>query len=578
MAAMAEESDSDSDDEFEGFTASDFMLALRKQKAELVEVSMDELSDISFDESESESSKTDSDTEIDNSSESSSSDDEQLPEGGVKWRERLSAIRIPAFTSREGPSRELEAEANEKDFLNLLFPDIVFDILAIQTNLYAEQLQEKNGIDKHWTDTNQSEMKAYIGMRIYMSILQLPAMDMYWSTDYMFGNLFVPNVMPRDRFDKICQYFHANDSTENPRRGQPDHDKLHHIRPIMDIVNKRCQRMYHPHQNTSVDEAMIAFRGRLGFRQYLPAKPTKYGIKVWMRADSENGFCNEFEIYTGKKDDVNHEIGLCTRVVLNLTEKIARKHHIVNIDNYFTSVDLLSRLKDRQTYARGTARSNRKNFPSKTLTPKCVKNQGDLKVVQSDYMAAYAWKDKKTIFFLSSADDPTQRGTEVQRRQKDGTQKAVPSPIVVSKYNVKMNGVDKNDQLRTEYPTFRMCKRWWIYIFYFLLDLAIANAFILMRESPNHKLKTKTGKDKERTLLNFRMNLVKQLIGNFRIGRKRKRVSNIDPNGVGHWPQAAEKRGRCKQCTKNGDRSDVKWQCSGCKVHLCVTCFENFHK
>ena len=530
MAAMAEESDSDSDDEFEGFTASDFMLALRKQKAELVEVSMDELSDISFDESESEGSETDSDTEIDNSSESSSSDDEQLPEGDVKWRERLSAITIPAFTSREGPSRELEADANEKDFLNLLFPDIVFDILAIQTNLYAEQLQEKNGVDKHWTNTSQSEMKAYIGMRIYMSILQLPAMDMYWSTDYMFGNLFIPNVMLRDRFDKICQYFHANDSTENPRRGQPDHDKLHHIRPIMDIVNKRCQWMYHPHQNTSVDEAMIAFRGRLGFRQYLPAKPTKYGIKVWMREDSENGFCNKFEIYTGKKDDVNHEIGLCTRVVLNLTEKIARKHHIVNIDNYFTSVDLLSRLKDRQTYARGTARSNRKNFPSKTLTPKCVKNQGDLKVVQSDYMAAYAWKDKKTIFFLSSADDPTQRGTEVQRRQKDGTQKAVPSPIVVSKYNVKMNGVDKNDQLRTVFPTFRMCKRWWIYIFYFLLDLAIANAFILMRESPNHKLKTKTGKDKERTLLNFRMNLVKQLIGNFRIGRKRKKC-------VQHWPQ-----------------------------------------
>jgi hypothetical protein len=45
---------------------------------------------------------------------------------------------------------------------------------------------------------------------------------------------------------------------------------------------------------------MIAFRGRLGFRQYLPTKPTKYGIKVKIRADSENGYYNEFEIYTGK--------------------------------------------------------------------------------------------------------------------------------------------------------------------------------------------------------------------------------------------------------------------------------------
>jgi hypothetical protein len=103
-------------------------------------------------------------------------------------------------------------------------------------------------------------------------------MEMYWSTDYMFGNLFVPNIMPRDRFDKLSEYIHVNDSNKNPQRGEPGHDKLH-VRPVIDIVSDT----YLPHQNTSVDEAMIALRGRLEFRQYLPAKLTKYGIKVWMR-------------------------------------------------------------------------------------------------------------------------------------------------------------------------------------------------------------------------------------------------------------------------------------------------------
>ena len=45
---------------------------------------------------------------------------------------------------------------------------------------------------------------------------------------------------------------------------------------------------------------MIAFRERLGFRQYMPAKPTKYGIKVWVHADSRSGFVNEFDVYVGK--------------------------------------------------------------------------------------------------------------------------------------------------------------------------------------------------------------------------------------------------------------------------------------
>ena len=103
----------------------------------------------------------------------------------------------------------------------------------------------------------------------------------------MFGNLFIPNIMPCDRFDKICQYFHANDSTTNPQRGQPGHDRLHHVRPILDTINRKCLEEYKPHQNTSVDEAMIAFRGRLGFCQYLTGKPTKYGIKVWMRSNSQ---------------------------------------------------------------------------------------------------------------------------------------------------------------------------------------------------------------------------------------------------------------------------------------------------
>jgi hypothetical protein len=41
---------------------------------------------------------------------------------------------------------------------------------------------------------------------------------------------------------------------------------------------------------------MIAFTGRLGFKQYVPLKPTKWGIKVWMRADPNNGYMNEYQV------------------------------------------------------------------------------------------------------------------------------------------------------------------------------------------------------------------------------------------------------------------------------------------
>ena len=51
----------------------------------------------------------------------------------------------------------------------------------------------------------------------------------------------------------------------------------------------------------SIDETMVAYRGRLGIRQYLPSKPVKYGIKNYALANSSNGYVRKWLIYTGRK-------------------------------------------------------------------------------------------------------------------------------------------------------------------------------------------------------------------------------------------------------------------------------------
>ena len=47
---------------------------------------------------------------------------------------------------------------------------------------------------------------------------------------------------------------------------------------------------YVPGKDMSVDEGMVKFKGRLFFKQYMPKKPVKYGIKVWMAAHSKTGY------------------------------------------------------------------------------------------------------------------------------------------------------------------------------------------------------------------------------------------------------------------------------------------------
>ena len=87
----------------------------------------------------------------------------------------------------------------------------------------------------------------------------------------------------RTRFEKINQHFHCNDVSQNPPWRTTGYDKICHVRPGVDEFGDKCVKNYHPFREKSVDEGMIAFKGRLSFKQYLPVKATKFGIKVWER-------------------------------------------------------------------------------------------------------------------------------------------------------------------------------------------------------------------------------------------------------------------------------------------------------
>jgi hypothetical protein len=138
------------------------------------------------------------------------------------------------------------------------------------------------------------------------------------------------------RYEKLSEYLHVN-GTVNPARGQQGHDPIHKIRPVFEMALRNFQGHYDPHRDLSVDEAMVSFKGRLAFKQYMPAKPTKWGIKVWELADSHNGFVLNMQVYTGKagvqgpglQDAGREDVGLGHRVVEYLTRPYHRlNHHI----------------------------------------------------------------------------------------------------------------------------------------------------------------------------------------------------------------------------------------------------------
>ena len=46
-----------------------------------------------------------------------------------------------------------------------------------------------------------------------------------------------------------------------PVRGEPGYDRLGEVRGILERVQERCQQIYKPHCENSIDDAMIPFQG-----------------------------------------------------------------------------------------------------------------------------------------------------------------------------------------------------------------------------------------------------------------------------------------------------------------------------
>ena len=135
-----------------------------------------------------------------------------------------------------------------------------------------------------------------------------------------------------------------------------------------------------------------------------------------------------------------------------------------------------------------------------------------------------------------------------------------------------MGGVDTFDSRRKTYSCSRKSKKWWLRLFYFLVDAAATNAYILYKE---------TDGTKQLTPKEFLLQLVEYMIG---CTNSRKRPSVQDPPPASrlcerHFPDHLAKPQQCRVCTQ---RRRTTYCCKDCSperpVPLCPTnCFKVYH-
>lgn len=395
--------------------------------------------------------------------------DNQWTKKQLKWTEAdfdvIQVVPTYPFLPNDGPAA----------FFGRFFDESVFEWLVAKTNLYAAQ----NSI-RYWSDTTVTELKAFVGILIAMGLHVVPSIDLYWSTDPLFRVRPISQVMPVKRLKKLLQALHINDNSLTPKRGTAQFDKLYKVRPMLTKFNEEFAAQCVSTSSQSIDEAMILFKGRSSLKQYMPMKPTKRGYKAWVRADAATGYMFQCEIYAGKTTDEHIETDLGGRVVTSLTRSLTQCNvqdiHIT-FDNFFASFDLMQKLYSDGIYATSTVRPMRKNLPE-IAREKLKLQRGEFEWRTQSNTGYVQWKDTKNVHVLSTAFLPNET-VSVKRKQKDGSTIEVTCPKSVAQYTLRMGSVDRFDQKRECYTVSSKSRRWWLRIFYFLLDASIVNAYIL---------------------------------------------------------------------------------------------------
>lgn len=490
---------------------------------------------------------------------------------------------IPSFEPNREPGMHLPNDAkltNELDFFQLFFSDEIIESIVRHTNTYAWLNIGKKpsyaAADGSWTETNSEEMKRFIALLIYQGIVRVPKYEQYWSTKTLYNGLWARDIMSRNRFKALLAFLHVVDPYN-----EDANDKLRKVSPFISHFQEACRTLYQPDQNVAVDERIVKSKHCSGIRQFIKNKPVKFGIKLWVLADSKNGYTSNFEVYAGKNGtEKENDLGLGYNTVWKLCQWLQSQGYHVYFDNFYTSPQLVNDLFEKGTPSCGTITQNRKGYPVTMKDGKSWSKQvdrGDMRWTRDGVCLILQWKDNKIVTMVSSIDKGN-GSTEVKRKVKGSDLKwgtsLVKQPTCIQRYNQFMNGVDRSDQHLAKYNLLRKCLRWWKTLFFHMIDISLVNAFILFQSHCKANPRNKSlNRPQKYGVLEFREAVIRQILGLGMFGNPPVPVDGKHSQGkqmdLTHFTIFGDKKRNCKLCySKDGTEAKVFSYCGACNVYL----------
>lgn len=253
---------------------------------------------------------------------------------------------------------------------------------------------------------------------------------------------------------------------------------------------------------------MCAYTGRAKEKIKIPSKPISEGFKRWVIAD--DGYFLSWAWHVKEKGplclrykDLNPTQSVVAYLVDQLPSPGGCRYHLW-LDNLFNSTSLCTYFYNRGIGCSGTARTNsgvhQGLIDIKNKAAKLGVTWGQLfnRVDTTGHVCSIGWMDHGLVLFLTNAEDPFPQVLRVRKKPsktstfanvtrapfgRDESIKELSIPVVVDRYNHRMNGVDRGDQLRAQATLPRTYKAWKA-LFFDSIQLVLCNSYLLAAKAP----------------------------------------------------------------------------------------------
>ena len=407
-----------------------------------------------------------------------------------------------------GPNFFSRASSTPLEAWELFISDDMLNSVVLHTN---KKIDSKNqGLSQvqypnHSTDV--AEIRAFIGLRYARGLLGRNHQFFRLLFQDPDGHNIFGATMSVSRFQFLNTMITFDDASTRSQRFP--YDRFAAFRTFFEKFNDNCSRSLNPDGYLCIDETLYSCRISIGFKQYNPSKPNRYGLLFKSVNSVRFPYTHRTVVYAGKP--IANEgpyyvpgiLPIVQSLVTGLSNQMCLQGNNISMDRLYTSLPLVNWLLDKKITAVGTIMANKKGVPAEVKQVAQRDNfsytvhwqENDPRISLHSYVVPTKSTGKKNVLLLSS--HPAIIGVT-----KDDDKK---KPQLLKLYDFTKTGTDVMDQKMSYYSTNSKSRRWTLTSFSYVLDTARLNAqTIFAFNSGTHPRKTDSYK--------FGMRLVMELI------------------------------------------------------------------